>query len=181
MTKYRLSQQPLPVTLTPEEVQQTLDFVARMREDKVANNVTDRMFDLNNTSEGINIIGHLGEMAVGKVLNLPVDMEVRTHGDDGNDLMLNNTGIQVKTSELQKLIFNAPRLFKSEIAILAQFVGADKRNAQADPRFVLWGWVDRKEFLTSYYTQNFGYGDRLVLDAPYLHPLDSLLEEYGAN
>jgi len=181
MSKYRLSQQPLPVTLTPEEVQLTLDFVARMREDKVANNVTDRMFDVNNTSEGINIIGHLGEMAVGKVLNLPVDMEVRTHGDDGNDLMLNKTGIQVKTSELQKLIFNAPRLFKSEIAILVQFIGADKKNAKDDPRFLIWGWTERKEFMQQYYTQNFGYGERLVLDAPYLHPLDSLLEEFGEN
>jgi hypothetical protein len=171
---YRLSQQPLLVTLDDAEVQQTLEFIARMREDKVAHNVVDKMFDINNTSEGINIIGHLGEMAVGKVLNIPVDMEVRTGGDDGNDMYYRGNSVQVKTSTLRALIFNAPHLFKSDIAMLVQFIGADKRKAEADPRFAIWGWVSREEFLANHYNQDYGYGNRLVMDAEYLAPLSDI-------
>jgi hypothetical protein len=170
------------VTLTAEEVQLTLDFVARMREDKVAHRVVDRMFDRNNTSEGINIIGHLGEMAVGKLLGIPVDMEVRTGGDDGNDLFYGDTSIQVKTSELRSLIFNAEHLFKSDVAVLAQFIGKNKRESWKDPRFIIWGWVTKDYFLSNYYKHDFGYGTRLVLDASDLSPIDSFIKEpVGGN
>jgi hypothetical protein len=166
------------VTLTEEEVQLTLDFVKRMREDKVAHRVTDRMFDRNNTSEGINIIGHLGEMAVGRLLDVPVDMEVRTGGDDGNDMFVGETSVQVKTSELRSLIFNAEHLFKSDIAVLAQFIGKDKKESWKDPRFIIWGWVTKDFFLSNYYKHDFGYGVRLVLDATELNPIDSLLPSH---
>jgi hypothetical protein len=179
-SKYRLSQQPIPVTLTPEEVQQTLDFVEAMRVDKVKHGVVDRMFDTNNTSEGINIIGHLGEMAVGKVLGIPVDMEVRTGGDDGHDMHLGKFSIQVKTSTLDKLIFNAKHLFKSDVAILVQYIGKDRQKAAEDPRFVIWGWIEREVFLKEYYPVDYGHGTRLVYDAIYLHTLDDLVEDSQA-
>ena len=175
--KYRLSQQPFPVELTAEEVQQTLDFVERMRVDKVAHNVTDRMFDQKNTSEGINIIGHLGEMVAGKVLDVPVDMTVRTAGDDGDDMVLGTTSIQVKTSTMPKLVFNAAHLFVSDVAVLVQFIGENRQSAKDDPRFMVWGWIERAEFMKKHYIQDFGYGKRLVLDAFHLHTLDTLLEE----
>lgn len=170
---------PVPVTLDSDEVAQTLDFISRMRVDKVAHHVQDKMFDINNTSEGINIIGHLGEMAVGKVLGLSVDMEVRTGGDDGHDMRLGSTTIQVKTSTLPKLIFNASHLFVSEVAILAQFVGEDKTKSHEDPKFLLHGWITRKSFMKYFYRYDFGYGERLIVDAPLLDPLSELLEEYA--
>jgi hypothetical protein len=172
--------EPTLVTLTDEEVQQSLDFIKRMRKDKVKHNVTDKMFDRNNTSEGINIIGHLGEMAVGRVLQTPVDMEIRTGGDDGNDLTHNGKTIQVKTSTLKSLIFNAAHLFKSDIAILVQFIGKDKTESWKDPRFLIWGWVSREEFMTKHYTHDFGYGERLVLDFNHLENLEQLTEVIDA-
>lgn len=178
--KYRLAQQPLSVELNDTEVQETLDFVEAMRVDKVDHKVKDMMFDQKNTSEGINIIGHLGEQAVGKVLDIPVDTEVRTHGDAGWDLEYKGLKIQVKTSTLPKLIFNAPRLFSADIAILAQYVGEDRKNAQATPMFRIWGWTTKKEFLEKYYNENYGYGDRFVLDAHELHALDCLEDEVDA-
>ena len=179
--KYRLSQQPIFVTLDAEDVQQTLDFIKRMREDKVAHNVVDKMFDINNTSEGINIIGHLGEMAVGKVLDIPVDMEVRTGGDDGHDMHYLGNTVQVKTSTLKSLIFNAPHLFKSDLAVLVQFIGADKRKAEEDPRFIIWGWMSREDFLAKHYLHNYGYGDRLVVDFEHLLPLDMVEEKVSVK
>jgi hypothetical protein len=174
---YRLSKQPIEVELTDDEVQRTLNFVERMRKDKVHHNVTDRMFDRKNTSEGINVIGHLGEASVAKVLGLNPDTTVLTGGDDGNDLTLGSTTIQVKTSVLPSLIFNAPELFKSDVAILTQYVGQDKTQSQEDPRFVVWGWIERATFLQLHHKKDYGYGTRLVMAATKLHALDSLVEE----
>jgi hypothetical protein len=174
---YRLSKQPIEVELTEDEVQKSLDFVENMRRDKVHHNVTDRMFDRKNTSEGINIIGHLGEAAVAKVLGLTPDTSVLTGGDDGNDLTLGSTTIQVKTSVLPSLIFNAPELFKSDVAILAQYTGVDKTRSQEDPKFVVWGWIEREVFLVLHHKKDYGYGTRLVMGASMLHSLDSLVEE----
>lgn len=174
---YRLTQQPIEVELTTDEVQRSLDFVENMRQDKTRHNVTDRMFDLKNTSEGINVIGHLGESAVAKVLGLTPDTSVLTGGDDGNDLILGNTTIQVKTSVLPSLIFNSAHLFKSDVAILTQFVGENKRESHKDPRFHVWGWIEQEVFLQDYYLRNYGYGTRLVLEAVKLHTLDSLVED----
>jgi hypothetical protein len=168
---------PIYVTLTPEEVSVTLDFVARMREDKITHKVRDKMFDINNTSEGINILGHLGEMAAGRVLNLPVDTEVRTGGDAGYDLTLDGQTIQVKTSTLKSLIFNASHLFTADLAILVQFIGQDKKEAEKDPRFIVHGWIDKEQFLDIHYKKNFGYGVRLVVDSNKLSPLDSLINK----
>ena len=180
MSRYRLAQQPIMVTVDQERVQETLEFVERMREDKVAHNVTDRMFDITNTSEGINVLGHLGEQAVAQILGINTDTTIRTHGDDGWDLEYHNIQLQVKTSNTPKLIFNAPHLFSAEAGILAQFVGEDKRTAELDPSFVVWGWITHKEFMQRHYVKNFGYGDRWVVDSGYLHALDSILEEVNA-
>lgn len=177
--KYRLSQQPIAVDLTPEEVQETLDFVAAMRKDKVSNSVTDMMFDIGNTSEGINVIGHLGEQAVAKVLGIKADTTVLTHGDVGHDLYLGDATIQVKTSTLAMLMFNSAPLFKSDVAILVQFIGEDKKHAEDDPRFRVWGYVERKEFLRDHYKIDHGYGVRLAMDATNLQPLEFLVEDYG--
>ena len=174
---YRLTQQPIDVQLNDREVQQTLDFVEKLRENKSNHNVTDRMFDRNNTSEGIDIIGYLGETSVAKVLGLDIDTAIFKYGDTGNDLVLGNTTIQVKTSILPSLIFNSAELFKSDVAILTQFVGEDKRASQDDPRFKVWGWIEKGVFLQDYYPRDYGYGTRLVLDAVKLHTLDSLVEE----
>jgi hypothetical protein len=166
----------IEVTVTKERVQETLDFVKAMRLAKEKHNVEDKMFDINNTSEGINIIGHLGEQAVGQALGIPVDTTVMVGGDDGSDMVLDGMTIQVKTSQLKSLIFNAPWLFKSDIAIMVQFVGADKTRSWEDPQFKIWGYIDRETFLSNHYKKNYGYGERLVMDVPDLNPIENFLE-----
>lgn len=164
----------IEVTVTQERVQETLDFVKAMRLAKEQHNVEDKMFDINNTSEGINIIGHLGEQAVGQALGFHVDTTVMVGGDDGSDMTANGTTIQVKTSQLKSLIFNAPWLFKSDIAIMVQFVGADKTRSWEDPQFKIWGYVDKQTFLSNHYKKNYGYGERLVMDVDGLTPIEEL-------
>lgn len=173
----KLSMQPIQITVEEDRVQQTLDFVAKMQHDKFAKGVTDRIFDVDNTSDGIHVVGHLGEQAVAQLLDLDIDTTVLTSGDVGHDLVWGGTTIQVKTSELRKLIFNAKHLFSADVAILAQFIGENKAESQNDPQFRIWGWISRKEFIDNYYAVNFGYGTRLVVDGESLHTLDSLAEE----
>lgn len=167
----------IEVTVSPERVEQTLKFVKDMRIAKQQHNVTDRMFDRNNTSEGINVIGHLGEQAIGQALGYAVDTTVMVGGDDGSDMEHNGTTIQVKTSQLKSLIFNAARLFKSDIAILVQYVGNDKTKSEQDPRFKIWGYIDKETFLSNHYKKDYGYGERLVMDVQDLHPIEELIEK----
>lgn len=174
---YRLSKQPIEVELTADEVQRTLDFVDNLRENKSRHNVTDRMFDRKNTSEGIDIIGYLGETSVAKVLGLDIDTAIFTWGDTGNDLVLGETTIQVKTSSYPTLMFNAARLFTADVAVLTQYLGQDRSKSQEDPRFVVWGWIERATFLHLHHKKDYGYGTRLVMEATKLHALDSLVEE----
>jgi hypothetical protein len=171
----------IEVTVSPERVEETLEFVKAMREAKQAHNVTDRMFDKNNTSEGINVIGHLGEQAVGQALGFPVDTTVLIGGDDGSDMKVGNSTIQIKTSQLKSLIFNAKWLFKSDIAIMVQYIGADKTKSEEDPRFILWGYIDKETFLAKHYKKNYGYGERLVMDVDQLKPIEDLALTFSGN
>lgn len=174
---YRLTQQPIEVNLEKHEVQNTLDFVKKLRENKSNHNVTDKMFDRRNTSEGIDIIGYLGETSVAKVLGLDIDTAIFKYGDTGNDLVLGETTIQVKTSSYPTLMFNSAKLFRADVAILTQHLGKDRSKAYEDPRFIVWGWIERATFLHLHHKKDYGYGTRLVLDAVKLHTLDSLVEE----
>ena len=169
-----LQQQPITLTLPQERVEQTLDFIRQVVENKKSHQVADKKFDLNNTSEGVNILGHLGEQVVSQILDVPIDLELYEVRDTGIDTTYAGYSAQVKTSTLPKLIFNYPSHFKTDIAILVQYIGANKSKAHEDPRFMLWGWIDHDTFMQDHYTQNFGYGDRLVLDAVALKPLSFL-------
>jgi hypothetical protein len=171
---YDLSRKPVRVSLSPDEVAQSVAFIQQVRHDKSSHSVRDQMFDQRNTSEGINQIGHLGEMAVGKVLGVPVDMEIRTGGDEGYDLFYEGKTVQVKTSTRSSLIFNAKHLFSADTAILCQYIGTDRQHAELSPHFVLWGWIDRQTFLENYQIKDYGYGDRLVVNLPLLRPLATL-------
>jgi len=176
MRTTNLIKKPVEIRLTEDEVQNALDFIHNMRETKQKHNSKDMMFDLNNTSEGINIVGHLGEIAAAKYLEVTVNQEIYIKGDDGTDLDLNGISIQVKTSKLPKLIFNKESDFATDVAVLSQFVGKDNRHAEKDPVFHLWGWITKEEFMDKYYQYDFGYGTRLVVESIQLKPIEELKE-----
>ena len=176
MRTTNLIKYPVEIRLTDDEVKEALEFIHNMRETKRKHGSKDMMFDMNNTSEGINIVGHLGELAAAKYLNLTVNQEIYVHGDDGTDLHLNGISIQVKTSKLPKLIFNKESDFSTDIAVLSQFVGKDNRHAEDDPVFHLWGWITKEDFMEKYYPHDFGYGTRLVVESIQLEPIEELKE-----
>jgi hypothetical protein len=89
-------------------------------------------------------------------------------------MVVNGTTIQVKTSQLKSLIFNQLWQFKSDIAILVQYVGADKTKSEDDPQFIIVGYIDKATFKEKHYRKDYGYGERYVMDAQDLIPIESL-------
>jgi hypothetical protein len=165
------------IELNEDEIMDALRFVHRVRENKKLYEVTDKKFDRNNSSYSVNLMGQLGELACGKGLGLQVDRTITPSGDNGHDLVTPlGKNIQVKTSTLPQLIFNAPELFVSDVAVLVQFFG-DKQLPHVDSRFELVGWVTREVFLANHYKHDYGYGTRLVMDANQLQPIEVLIDE----
>lgn len=156
------------VQLTDEQIHQAIQFIDEMRSDKIEKSVIDKKFDQKNTSYAVNLMGYLGEVAVASVLNVDTDSTVRTAGDSGYDLVFNNKTIQVKTSTLPSLIFNALELFTADVAVLVQLIG-DRQNPHIDSQFAILGWISKEEFNKNYYTKDYGYGIRFVIDADKLN------------
>lgn len=165
------------IELTEDEIMDSLRFVHRVRENKKQYEVTDKKFDKNNSSYSVNLMGRLGEVACGKVLGLRVDETITPSGDNGHDLIsAMGKNIQVKTSTLSQLIFNAPELFVSDVAVLVKFYG-DKQLPHVDSKFEVLGWITRESFLANHYLHDYGYGTRLVMDADQLRPMEELVNE----
>ncbi len=96
------------IELTEDEIMDSLRFIHRVRQNKKEFDVTDRKFDKNNSSYSVNLMGRLGEVACARFLGLPTDDTVTPSGDNGHDLQtVLGRSIQVKTSTLPQLIFNA--------------------------------------------------------------------------
>ena len=167
----------IDIELTLDETMDALRFIHLVRENKKQYEVVDKKFDKNNSSYSVNLMGQLGEMACGKGLGLQVDRSISPSGDNGHDLSTPlGKNIQVKTSTLDKLIFNAPELFVSDYAVLVQFFG-DKQLPHVDSKFSLIGWTTRELFLANNYKHDYGYGTRLVMDANQLQPIEVLISE----
>lgn len=153
---------PIGVMFTEEEIKKAVDFVDKVTYDKNKNNVFDAKFDKNNTSYSVNLMGRLGEQAAAKVLDVETDDEIRTNGDDGFDLKLDNKTIQVKTSTTSELIFNRLNLFSADYAVLVKLYG-DKKNPHIDSSYYVMGYISKKDFIENHYRKNYGYGDRYVV------------------
>ena len=167
----------IDIELTLDETMDALRFIHLVRENKKQYEVVDKKFDKNNSSYSVNLMGQLGEMACGRGLGLQVDRSISPSGDNGHDLSTPlGKNIQVKTSTLDKLIFNAPELFVSDYAVLVQFFG-DKQLPHVDSKFSILGWTTRELFLANHYKHDYGYGIRLVMDADQLQPIEVLIDE----
>jgi hypothetical protein len=165
------------IELTEDEIMDSLRFIHRVRKNKKEYDVTDRKFDKNNSSYSVNLMGRLGEVACARFLGLPTDDTVTPSGDNGHDLQtVLGRSIQVKTSTLPQLIFNAPELFVSNLAVLVKFSG-DKQLPHVDSLFDVIGWTTRENFLANHYLHDYGYGTRLVMDANQLQPIEVLVNE----
>ena len=113
-----------------------------------------------------NKLGFMAEFAVCRLFDTePPRLNIATDG--GLDLWLDDVAVDVKFTKTGKLIFDNPDKFKANVAILA--TTADQHDC-----IKLLGWIGRTEFLELCDTHDFGYGERLVMEASELRPLEQL-------
>ena len=110
--------------------------------------------------------GFMAEFAVCRLFGTePPRLNIATDG--GLDLWLGDVAVDVKFTKTSKLIFDSQDKFKAQVAILA--TTTDHHDCMK-----LLGWIGRTEFLELCTEHDFGYGERLVMDASELRPLEQL-------
>ena len=115
-----------------------------------------------------NAYGFKSEFAVARLLGAELPT-VNVVSDGGVDAWVGDVSIDVKfnNQEHGKLIFDSMEKFRSQVAVL---VG---KTSEPDVMRIN-GWMDRKVFRERSVTHNFGYGDRLVVSASDLFPIEML-------
>lgn len=161
-------------TLTTSEIAAAHQWVAEKLHIKATHDIRDKKFDRTNTSEGVSLIGMMGEIAGCKALGAQPNLSVMIGGDDGFDCEAHGLLWQIKTSSLRALIFNSVDDFVADVALLVHHL-ADKEAVGDDPRFEIIGGVSRKRFIKQHFLHDYGYGMRLVMNADALTPIQKLL------
>lgn len=161
-------------TLTTSEIAAAHQWVAEKLHIKATHDIRDKKFDRTNTSEGVSLIGMMGEIAGCKALGAQPNLSVMIGGDDGFDCEAHGLLWQIKTSSLRALIFNSVDDFVADVALLVHHL-ADKEAVGDDPRFEIIGGVSRKRFMKQHFQHDYGYGMRLVMNADDLTPIQKLL------
>lgn len=123
------------------------------------------------------ILGLLGEIAVGEFLGEDINEWASLSGDAGEDLFISNLlSVEVKTGRRRGYRF--------------ALSGTDFSDFQADIGILAWklegkeiglsGWTTRVHFLKNCEIMDFGFGDRLAIEPENLLDMD-LLEEVRSN
>lgn len=128
--------------------------------------------------------GLKAECAVASYLHIDMDMSLSYAGDSGYDLKMRGVTIDVKMS-VRDLKVNKPGP-EADILFLVQplspftvpdpfykdFYARDPKIAKPDlswKHVVLVGWITKTEFMDKAKLRNFGYGERLFMEAERLH------------
>jgi len=138
--------------------------VARARRDsKRAAGVADHTYGKPDADEGHerDLIGVLGEYAVSLYFREPMDLFIDLGGDDNVcDLVIGSLTTSVKCTRKRAtpcLIFNRLEEFHQDVAVLAM---------REEPNVVrLLGWTTPARFRELHKRGNFGYGERVYVEA----------------
>jgi len=137
--------------------------------------ISPRLENKNQSRLEANIFGFMAEFAVCRVLDTePPRLNFATDG--GVDLWLGDVTIDVKYTarNTSKLIFDSVSKFKSQVAVLVT------ATSNMDVMEIL-GWCSKNRFIEESYKKDFGYGERLVMDADKLQPIEQFWLKYTQN
>jgi len=115
-----------------------------------------------------NILGYKAEIAVARLLDIDLPT-VNVMTDGGVDLWFDDVAIDVKftNKEFGPLIFDSMAKFKADVAVLV--------GATDDPAVMrINGAYSRVDFEFDCYRKDFGYGEREVIDAEDVRPIEWL-------
>ena len=166
------------VPMTADSVKKALDWTAAKQAFKAEHMVTDKWYDRHSSSEAVDLMGRLGEMAAVQALGLGYEVlnwEIGQAGDSGADFTAFGLTWDAKTSTLEQLIFDDEAAFKSHAAILVQMLG-DRRHP-VDGVFRVGGVCSRSRFMREAEQHDYGHGVRLRLHAARLMPVRQFIDE----
>lgn len=154
-----------------------IDNLAHQRNDpKVAANVPDYKMDDKKTDFQVHYEGLIGECAVSKYLELPIDTSISLGGDDhGSDMDIPNVGsaeIRFRAKPWYEFALNTCDIedFVCDIGIIVVPVKPSFRPTKVNVK----GWVTKDRFIEKCHQDNFGYGDILVIKDKFLFPIEEL-------
>jgi len=119
-----------------------------------------------------NILAFKAEFLFARLFNLPLPV-VNVLSDGGIDFWLGDISVDVKCSSRTDgpLIFDSEKSFAAKVAVLY--------GATEDSNILkLHGCIGRKTFFERAYKKDFGYGERYVLNADQLEPIEKLWRHY---
>jgi hypothetical protein len=157
------------ISLNREEIAKAREFAHKINSlNKNPNGYINgfRTKDKNNKFK-VNFVGKLGEITVGKFLDLPVNFELKKGNDGKYDFIHNGETVDVKTSSYPKgkLYFYNKLYFKADVAILVVPV---IKGEYTNMRIV--GWIRKEDFMRKCFICNFGHHDNVCVHNRYLKP-----------
>ena len=141
---------------------------------KLATKAKTYRVDRQNTEFGLIYTGIMGEYAAYKFYNIPYDPEAFLGGDNGVDIVVDDTECHIKTSTFTginnlKFYVNTLEDFTAPVGICAQVFSPLQVN--------LHGWISKDDFIAKHHICNFNYGDRRAVNTWDLSRMESLIDE----
>jgi hypothetical protein len=148
------------IQFTPFDMLFVVMFAARQRAVKEALGTTDRKVKEEYDSFDLHLMGAMGECAVARALGVKPDTSLKVGSDDGIDLVIDGTTIQIKA-----YLFNGPGFevfVNDDNSLKADILVATRIKTPASVEII--GWIPRDEFFAKAHRRDFGYGPRLALE-----------------
>ena len=128
-----------------------------------------------NTTEKLNFVGLLAEIAVAKYFDANIDENIYEVGDGGNpDIDLGSVTLEVRGTQYYPpdLIVSFINKSRATAYVLCLVNPVVNEECTID----IYGCVSRKRFNKEYIIKNYGYGDRYVMEPQNLAPITAIKE-----
>ena len=159
------------IDLNAFDLQYIAMFAERQHVVKEATSATTKKHDKNKTEYELHYIGAMGEYAVRKEYDAPMDERVHIGGDCGTDLVINGWPCHVKTFTY---IGKNPEFFIYDIGCFTAPVGIGARVV-SPTRVEVTGCISKERFEKYAAEKSYGYGKRLYVPCHLLKPVEVLL------
>lgn len=151
-------------------------YAERVRCVKDALKVASRKYDSTQSEFELDFIGAMGEYAVCKYFDIPMNREIYIGGDNGVDIDIHGSTCQIKTINPKwndpDLYFNDESCFSTDVAICTKIISPVKVE--------IIGCISKRKFMTICFPTNYGHGPRIAVKArKALSHVDVLLPNQG--
>lgn len=158
------------VDLTAFDLQFIALYSERIAWWKHLNKTQSKKYDTTKTEFALHYIGAMGEFAVKKVTGCPLSMQIMRGGDPRPDTVIAGKTVQIKTHSYTgknlEFFLDDMEAFNSEIFIGVQIL--------SPVQLQIHGYIEKDKFQKVATKKSYGYGDRLMIPATLLTPLEEL-------